>query len=118
MRITIEKEKALNIISGFNAIKKEIRKLFNFDDENTYKDLEELIIIMENEYKKPIKLTKQNATRKANIIKEERSVKKIRNAINVLHFENKKININRVAKEAGVSYNTAKKYKYLIFQID
>jgi hypothetical protein len=55
-----------------------------------------------------------NATKKAtqtriNLVKE-----KIVNAINMMRLEQRKININSVAREAKVSYNTVKKYEELV----
>ena len=40
----------------------------------------------------------------------KRTKEKIVNAINILRMENKEITPYQVAKEAEVSYNTAKKY--------
>ena len=55
--------------------------------------------------KKKIKATKTaTATRTAN------AKAKIQNAINTLKLYDKKITAYQVAKESGVSYNTAKKY--------
>lgn len=39
---------------------------------------------------------------------------KITNAVNILRMENKKINMNSVAKLSGCSINTVKKYKDFI----
>lgn len=42
------------------------------------------------------------------------SNEKVQNAINLLNLYNKKITMNSVANEAGMSYNTVKKYKQII----
>jgi len=41
---------------------------------------------------------------------QAKTKEKIQNAINLLKLEGKEITAYRVAKEAGVSYNTARKY--------
>jgi len=61
-----------------------------------------------------IKVSKQKATKKAVEAKVSLAKDKITNAVNILNFENKKININSVAKLSTCSYNTVKKYSYLL----
>ena len=70
------------------------------------------------QWRKPITMNKRNATKKAIEIKKQKAKDKIRNAINLMNLENQKINLNSVAKVSGCSYNTVKKYSYLIIQID
>ncbi len=53
---------------------------------------------------------KINATGKANKAKISKSKKKVENAMNLLRMEEKEISPNAIAKTAGISYNTAKKY--------
>ena len=53
---------------------------------------------------------KKEAAAKATEARTAAAKKKIENAINLLRIENKKINYNTIAKKAGVSYLTAKKY--------
>ena len=60
---------------------------------------------------------KRNATKKATYVKMDRTKDKIRNAINLMNLENQKITINAVSKKADVSYNSVKKYSYLL-QLD
>ena len=60
---------------------------------------------------------KRNATKKATYVKMGRTKDKIRNAINLMNLENQKITINAVSKKADVSYNSVKKYSYLL-QLD
>ena len=53
---------------------------------------------------------KTEAAKKATEARTAAAKKKIENAINLLRIENKKINYNTIAKRAGVSYLTVKKY--------
>jgi len=63
--------------------------------------------------------TKRTATKKASEAKIKRVKEKINNAIQVLKFMNKKITIYQIAKEGGISFNTAKKYKdYINSKLD
>jgi len=54
--------------------------------------------------------TKRTATAKASEEKIRRVKEKIDNAIQLLKFMQRDITPYQVAKEAGISYNTAKKY--------
>ena len=53
---------------------------------------------------------KTEAARAATEVRTKRAKEKIENAMNLLRIENKKINYNTIAKRAGVSYLTVKKY--------
>ena len=53
---------------------------------------------------------KTEAAKAATEARTAAAKKKIENAMNLLRIENKKINYNTIAKKAGVSYLTAKKY--------
>ena len=53
---------------------------------------------------------KTEAAKKVALNKEDKSIKKIANAIDVLKLFGKKITMYSIAKEAGISYNTAKKH--------
>ena len=117
MRITIENKKAIHIISSLITIDDELKESLSFD-KNAYDDLQELIDIIQTEYKKPVKKSKQNATKKAHSVNENKSKEKIRNAVNLLNLENKKVTVYQVAKTACMSYNTVNKYKRLLIQID
>jgi len=55
--------------------------------------------------------TKRTATTKATEAKIKKVREKIDNAIQLLKFMQKDITIYQVAKEAEISFNTAKKYK-------
>ena len=56
------------------------------------------------------KRERKKIAQKAAQIKSERAQEKIKWAVKELQAEGKKITPYRVAKKAGVSYNTAKKY--------
>jgi len=60
---------------------------------------------------KPITEKKRNATKEATKKRIREAKNKISNAVNMMRFENKHISITSIAQEAGVSYNTVKKYK-------
>jgi hypothetical protein len=68
----------------------------------------------QQEYAKSITPLKRSATKKATLAKEKMSKRKISNAVNLMRLMNSKINVNSVAKESGLAYNTVKKYKNLL----
>jgi len=74
-----------------------------YKSEDSYKTLDKMIakpkIIMHSD-------KKSEATRTATEARSKKAKLKIENAINILKLYNKKITIYRVAKEAGISYNT------------
>jgi len=53
---------------------------------------------------------KERATQKATEARTKQAKAKIENAMNLLRLENKKITYYSIAKSAGVSYQTVKKY--------
>jgi len=55
-----------------------------------------------------------NAPKKATETRVKNAKLKIFNALNLMRLEGRKISVNAVAREAGVSYNTAKKYEATI----
>ncbi len=105
MRITINVDEYNIIQSGLNNLK-----------------TIEAILLKKNideQYNKTlvIKSSKQKATKKAILTKINTVKNKITNTVNMMNLENKKINVNSVATESNVAYNTVKKYKYLLFEI-
>ena len=66
---------------------------------------------------KPITEKKRNATKEATRKRIKEAKNKISNAVNMMRFENNNISIASIAQEAGVSYNTVKKYKESINEI-
>ena len=61
-------------------------------------------------YTPPPSEKKRESAQRARAILQAKTKEKIQNAINLLKLEGKEITAYRVAKEAGVSYNTARKY--------
>jgi len=57
-----------------------------------------------------VSTSKRNATKKATYAREMKAKKKIENAVNLLRLEGKKITAYSLAKQAGVSFTTARKY--------
>jgi len=109
MRITLSTDEAISI-----KVKLEILLMDASPNEDN-KDLKVLIEKIDKELKKPTPINKQKSAKRATVVRQERAKEKIRNAVNLLHLEGKKININSVSKESGVAYNTVKKYSYLLY---
>ncbi len=61
-------------------------------------------------YTPPPSQKKQESAQRARAVLQAKTKEKIQNAINLLKLEGKEITAYRVAKTAGVSYNTARKY--------
>jgi len=109
MRITLSMDEAISI-----KVKLELMLMdVSLDEDNEV--LKALIEKIDKELKKPTSVNKQVAAKKATVVRQERVKEKIRNAINLLHLEDKKINVNSISRESGVAYNTVKKYSYLIY---
>jgi len=109
MRITLSTDEAISI-----KVKLELMLMDISPDEDN-EVLKALIERIDKELKKPTPINKQTAAKKATVVRQERVKEKIRNAINLLHLEDKKINVNSVSKMSGVAYNTVKKYSYLLY---
>ena len=71
---------------------------------------EALQVLARYGYTPPPSPKKQESAKRAREALQAKTKEKIQNAINLLKLEGKEITAYRVAKEAGVSYNTAKKY--------
>ena len=99
---------------------KEVRLILDVDDyeyikeflekRKAKKDVINNFIKSKEDYLERTK-TKRTATKKATEEKIKRVREKIDNAIQILKFMQKDITIYQVAKEAGISFNTAKKYQ-------
>jgi Fic family protein len=87
-----------------------------FSDED-WSTLEIIAQRIEKTASKPITEKKRNATKEATRKRIQEAKNKISNAVNMMRFENKTITISSIAQEAGVSYNTVKKYKDSINEI-
>ena len=87
------------------------KKLINRKD--IPEDLQEAIKVLQRyNYKAPSTKKQQEAAKKAAKLKAEKAKEKIESTLNMLRLQKeKKITTYLVAKEAGVSYNTAKKYE-------
>jgi hypothetical protein len=89
----------------------------NLFDENEKTMLEDISRRIDTDAAKPVSLKKKNATKEATLKRIKEAKNKISNAVNMMRFENKKITITAIALEAGVSYNTVKKYKDSIAEV-
>ena len=61
-------------------------------------------------YTPPPSQKKQERAQRARAVLQAKTKEKIQNAINLLKMQGEEITAYRVAKTAGVSYNTARKY--------
>ena len=81
------------------------------EDNSLPKDVQEALdVLAKYGYTPPPSKRKQESAKRAREALQAKTKEKIQNAINLLKLEGKEITPYRVAKEAGVSYNTAKKY--------
>ncbi len=81
------------------------------EDKNLPADLRQALEILQKYgYKAPPSPKKTDAAKRATAVRQKRTKEKIQNAINLLKLEGKEITAYSVAKTAGISYNTAKKY--------
>ena len=86
-------------------------------DNSGLEENKELAEKVRKQMTRPVKQSKRNATKKAIEVKKQQTQDKITNAVNLMRLEGEKITAYGVAKKAGISYNSAKKYSYLS-QID
>jgi len=118
MRLTLDTDTAISLkIKLENILKSDLANSIDFTD-NDNQEIKQLIEQIETNLTKPKSSAKQRAAQKATNIRQERAKEKIRNAVNLLHLENAKVNVNSVSKKANVAYNTVKRYSYLLYQID
>jgi len=81
------------------------------EDGNLPDDLRQAIETLQRYGKTlPPSKAKQEAAAKATKTRQEIAKRKIQDAINLLRLEGEEITAYKVAKKAGVSYNTVKKY--------
>ena len=74
-------------------------------------DLKWALEVLEKYGKKiPPSEKKVASAKKASEIKSKRAKEKVINAVNLLRLQGEEITAYKVAKTAGISYNTAKKY--------
>ena len=86
-------------------------------NENEWSTLLNISERIEKTALKPVSEKKRNATKEATRKRIKEAKNKISNAVNMMRFENKQITIASIAQEAGVSYNTVKKYKESINEV-
>jgi Fic family protein len=80
-------------------------------DETIPKELKEALEIIERYGAKlPPSEKKIASAKRASEMKANKAKEKVINAINSLHLDGEEITAYKIAKRAGVSYNTAKKY--------
>ena len=115
MRLTLSKDNAISLMTSIQIHQKYLQMIL---DKKTFDILDNIKNQIEKDLNTPAHHNKKLAAKRATIIRQERAKDKIRNAVNLLHFLNAKVNVNSVAKKAGVAYNTVKKYSYLLYQID
>ena len=97
----------LNLFGYKIRISKEVE-----NDTELPADLKEAFeVIKKYGYKPEVSKKKTDSAKRATAIRQQRAKEKINNAINLLKLENKKITLYSIAKTAGVSYNTVKKYE-------
>ena len=114
MRLTLNEEEYKTLQQLIASINECPDNLF---DENKKTMLENISRRIELDAAKPISQKKKNATKEATLKRIKEAKNKISNAVNMMRFENKKITISSIALEAGVSYNTVKKYKDSINEV-
>ena len=109
MRLTLNKDE-------YETLKRLIDKV-NIQEHSNMSNEEEMVTLtnisnrIEKTAAKPVSDKKRNATKEATRKRIKEAKNKISNAINMMRFENREITITSIANEAGVSYNTVKKYK-------
>lgn len=107
-RYDVTKDENETLIAGLHYLVAILGK--NINQENSKKILD-LRNIIQNVKHITISDKKKNATSKARTLNREKSRKKVRMAYQNLKNNHKKITIYAIAKEAGISYQTAKKYQ-------
>jgi len=81
------------------------------DDKELPEDLREAFRVLQKYgYKPSVSPKKTESARRATAIRQERVKRKIQDAINILRLEGKDITAYHIAKTAGISFNTARKY--------
>ncbi len=91
--------------------KKEIEELIEILNKNTPNNtVKRILNILESLEERKTSVRIIQATNKATESRTAKAKEKIQNAINLLRMENKKITHYSIAKTAGVSYVTVKKY--------
>ncbi|CAA6824765.1 MAG: Unknown protein [uncultured Sulfurovum sp.] len=117
MRLTLNKPEFILLQKLIDESQKQHQKSLKFFDDEEMAMLQAISLRISQNALKPISPKKKNATKEATQKRIKEAKNKISNAVNMMRFENKKITISSIASEAGVSYNTVKKYKDSINEI-
>lgn len=117
MRLTLNEIEFTTLQKLIAESSKQSEKCLTIFDNEEMKLLETISLRISHDAQKPISTKKKNATKEATQKRIKEAKNKISNAVNMMRFENKKITISSIALEAGVSYNTVKKYKDSINEI-
>ncbi len=81
------------------------------EDKELPEDLKQALQVLQKYgYKPSVSPKKTEAAKRATAVRQAKVQEKIQNAINLLQMEGKEITVYQVAKTAGISYNTARKY--------
>lgn len=103
MRITLDKEEVAAVVVALEA--------------SNFPLSSEIAAKIREQSMRPVHPSKQAATGKATEVRMQRAQEAIEKAVNLMRLEGRELTAYSVAKRAGVSYNTAKKYSYL-YQTD
>ncbi len=99
-----------NDLEQLQKLLNRVQELDKYDTLKELYSLNEMIELISKPKKIKKSAKKMVATDKATEARTARAKEKIQNAINILRMENKKITHYSIAKTAGVSYLTVKKY--------
>jgi len=115
MRLTLNQQEYTTLKRLIvEANKQQLADLLSEEEWSTLLTISERI---EKTASKPITEKKRNATKEATRKRIKEAKNKISNAVNMMRFENKPITISSISQEAGVSYNTVKKYRDSISEV-
>jgi len=118
MRLTLDTDEAINLMTKLKQVMgSNLAKELDFNG-NGNEEIKSLINQIESNLYKPKSSAKQRAAQKATNVRQERAKEKIQNAVNLLHLEGAKVNVNSVSRKANVAYNTVKRYSHLLYQIN
>ena len=115
MRLTLNKEEYQTLQRLIQS--KDNQTTSDILSEDEWSTLHNISERIEKSAAKPVSEKKRNATKEATRKRIKEAKNKISNAVNLMRFENKPITISSIAKEAGVSYNTVKKYRDAINEV-
>jgi response regulator of citrate/malate metabolism len=108
----------MKLNKGYKMTKKEfLKQLEKLLTKEELKNREDIFILI-GKYENSSKTTgRQNAAYTATEARSKKVKEKIQNAINLLRMQGKEITAYAVAKEAGISFVTARKYLNMFNEI-